>query len=411
MLTDAAVPASTLGPPFASADAAELRLDIGVGPDGRIALLRPAGGAGLPDWRRLALEGRQVWPGLVEIHAHIDKAATGERSPNPQGTSRGARDAAKRDREHWTEEELLARMNAALAWAEGHGTVALRTHLDSQADRAQPAWSLWPGLREAWAGRLELQAVADLGAAKLMGPYGDRLADLVARQGGVLGPVVYPSPGMDAQIARAFDLAEARGLDLDFHVDETADPAARGLRRIAETALERGFRGRIVCGHASSLSLQPEEEAEATIALVSQAGIGVVALPGANLYLQGRAAGRTPTWRGVTRVLELRAAGVPVAFAGDNVQDGFYPFGEQDLVDVLRDAVRVAHLDHPFARWVEAISATPARMMGLKDAGTIAQGRPADLVIFGQSSAARVLATLGRERIVVRAGRALPPGA
>ena len=139
--------------------------------------------------------------------------------------------------------------------------------------------------------------------------------------------------------------------------------------------------------------------------------ISIVGSSLANRISFNRSPGRTPTWRGITRVLELRAAGVPVAFAGDNVQDGFYPFGEQDLVDVLRDAVRVAHLDHPFARWVEAISATPARMMGLKDAGTIAQGRPADLVIFGQSSAARVLATLGRERIVVRAGRALPPGA
>lgn len=385
-----------------------VKLDIGVAPDGRIAFLRRAGHRTETDWRRIKLEGRQVWPGLVEIHAHIDKAATGERSPNPQGTSRGARDAAKRDREHWSERELLARMNAALAWAEGHGAVALRTHLDSQADRVEPAWSLWPQLRSAWAGRIRLQAVADLGAAKLMGPYGDQLADLVARQGGVLGPVVYPSAEMDAQIRRALDLAGTRGLDLDFHVDETGDPAARGLRRIAETALERGFGGRIVCGHASSLSVQPDEEAEATISLVKQAGIGVVALPGANLYLQGRSPGRTPTWRGITRVLELRAAGVPVAFAGDNVQDGFYPFGEQDLVDVLRDAVRIAHLDHPFAQWVDTISAIPARLMGLPDVGVIGEGGPADLVIFRQASASHVLAALGRDRIVVRAGRALP---
>ncbi len=387
-------------------------VDIGVADDGTIAFAGAAISDQPPAWPRLDLAGRQVWPGLVESHAHIDKTGTVDRSPNPDGTLNGARQAAKRDRDRgWTRDELWGRMDEALQSAFRNGTVALRTHIDSQSDRVEPAWTLWPQLVRAWSGRIELQATATLGAAKLLGPYGDEVADLAARNRACLGPAIYPSPTLDEELARAFDLASARDLDLDFHVDETDDPEARGLRRIAEMALERGFQGRIACGHACSLALHADEDAARTIALVRQAGIVVIALPSANLYLQGRSPGRTPTWRGVTRIRELRAAGAQVAIGGDNCRDAFYPFGEHDLVDVLRDAVRIAHLDHPFADWVDAVSAVPARLMGLPGRGRIAAGAPADFIVFAQTTATGVLATLGKGRVVVRAGRTVDPSA
>ena len=383
-------------------------MDLGVTEGGALGFVLPAGRGPDRPASAIDLQGRQVWPGLVELHAHIDKTHTADRAPSPDGTLDGAREAAKRDRDPpWTHEDAASRMEQGLQSAFRHGTVALRSHIDSQAGRTQPTWSIWPELRRRWAGRLELQVVASLGVAKLLGPYGDEICERAARFGARLGPVVYRSPELDRELGRAFDLAQAYGLELDFHVDETGDPEAQGLRRIAEMALERSFPRQIVCGHACSLALQPDEEAEATIALVRQAGIGVVALPANNLYLQDRASGRTPTWRGVTRVRELRRAGVPTAIGGDNCQDAFYPFGDQDMVDVFRDAVRIAHLDYPFAGWLDAISAIPARLMGLDGVGSIAAGGPADFIVFPETSPAGVLATLGRDRIVIRGGRAL----
>ena len=46
-----------------------------------------------------------------------------------------------------------------------------------------------------------------------------------------------------------FSLAAERGLDLDFHVDENRNVAAKGLRYVAQKALQHSFPGRIVCGH------------------------------------------------------------------------------------------------------------------------------------------------------------------
>ena len=381
-------------------------VDIGVSADGTIAFVSAPGAAEPPNWPRLDLAGRQVWPGLLELHAHIDKAGTAERASSPDGTLEGARQAAKRDREvPWSWDDAWSRMDGALQAAFSHGTVALRSHLDSQDGRTEPSWSVWPELRRAWTGRIELQAVATLGVHKLAGPYGEAISERAAGIGARLGPVVYRSPNLDAELSRAFDLADAFGLELDFHVDETDDPEARGLRRIAELALERGFARQIVCGHACSLSRHSDEEAAQTIALVRQAGIGVVSLPANNLYLQGRTPGRTPSWRGVTRIKELKAAGVPVAIGGDNCQDAFYPFGDNDLVDVFRDAVRIAHLDFPFAGWLDAISAIPARLMGLEGRGRIAPGSPADLILFETPSTLGVLATPGQARLVIRSGR------
>ena len=133
-------------------------------------------------------------------------------------------------------------------------------------------------------------------------------------------------------------LAADRGLDADFHADETLDPSVNTLAQIAAAALETGFQGRIVAGHCCSLSTMPEGDALRTLDLVARAGIAIVSLPMCNLYLQDRVAHRTPRWRGITMVHEMKARGINVSFASDNTRDPFYAYGDMDMVEVLREA-------------------------------------------------------------------------
>ncbi len=65
--------------------------------------------------------------------------------------------------------------------------------------------------------------------------------------------------------------------------------------------------------------MQSERDQQATSEAVVTAGIGVVALPHTNLFLQGR--GHSPMPRGLTAVAALRAAGAQVAAGADNLQD------------------------------------------------------------------------------------------
>jgi cytosine deaminase len=71
---------------------------------------------------------------------------------------------------------------------------------------------------------------------------------------------------------------------------------------------------------------------------------------------------------------------------------------------VFREAVRIAHLDRPLGDWPQAVSRTPAALMGLTDAGVIRVGAPADLVLFRARSDAELLARPQSDRIVLRAG-------
>ncbi len=52
------------------------------------------------------------------------------------------------------------------------------------------------------------------------------------------------------------------------------------------------------------------------------------------------AARRTPRWRGVPLLHELRAAGVPTALASDNTRDQFYAYGDLDMLEVFTQVRR-----------------------------------------------------------------------
>ena len=358
---------------------------------------------------RLDLDGGMVWPCFVDMHTHIDKGHIWPRRPNPDGTFAGALEAVRIDREmHWRPHDIERRMDFALRAAYAHGTALLRTHLDSAAPQHHTTWPVFAGMRERWKGRIDLQAVSIFGIDDFLDEtFAEEIVDTVSTHGGVLGAVTFMMPDLDRLIEKLMLRAANRGLDLDFHVDETSDPNARSLRAIADAALRTRFPGRIVCGHCCSLAVQPDAEAEATLDRVAEAGIAVVSLPMCNMYLQDRAAGRTPHWRGVTLLHELTQRGVPVAVASDNTRDPFYAYGDLDMVEVFREAVRIAHFDHPIGRWPTAVARSPAEIIGRPDRGVIAAGAPADLVLFSARTFTELLARPQAARTVLRAGKAI----
>lgn len=352
-----------------------------------------------------------VWPCFVDMHTHLDKGHIWARSPNPNGTFAGALTAAQRDREQrWEFEDVYRRAAFGLKCSYAHGTRAVRTHLDAFGAQSEISFGVFERLREEWRGQLDLQAVCLVTLDYFMGEEGEQLADLVAAAGGVLGGVAFTNLDVVEQIDRAFTLAKERALDLDFHTDESLDPDDINLRHVAEAAIRHDFKGRITCGHCCSLSVQDEDVVQTTIELVKAAGISVVSLPMCNLYLQDRqtdkiSGRRTPRYRGVTGLHELRAAGVDVAIASDNCRDPFFAYGDHDGLEVFKQSARIGHLDHPIGDWPQAITSTPAKMMGLEGAGLIEEGMSADLVVFKARNFNELMARAQGDRVVIRAGK------
>jgi cytosine deaminase len=125
-----------------------------------------------------------------------------------------------------------------------------------------------------------------------------------------------------------------------------------------------------------------------------------------NMFLQDRHAGRTPRWRGVTALHELKAAGVETLIASDNTRDPFYAYGDLDMLEVWREGVRILHLDYPYAAWADTVCANPARAMGL-EAPRLAAGAPADFIITQAREFTELFSRPQANRVVVRNGAAI----
>jgi len=376
--------------------------------NGRIATIGPAVQDGLAQFD---LENGIVLPRLVDVHTHIYKGHIWARAPNPDGSFMGARTTVMTDREaNWSAEDVARRMDFSLRCAFAHGTGALRTHIDTIGKQIDISWPVFAEMREQWKGRIALQAAALFPIDfALVDEAGFRaMVETVAHHGGVLGGLTYLGeplgPKTDAALDKVFAAAQAHGLDLDFHVDESASPDARSLVRIADAALRHKFSGRIVAGHCCSLALADDAERAATIARVAEAGIAVVSLPMCNMYLQDRQSGRTPRWRGVAPLHELAAAGVTVMVASDNTRDPFYAYGDLDLIEVFREATRILQFDHSDRAWLQTIAATPGGVMRLPN-GRVAGGAPAGLVLTRARTINELLSRPQNDRVVLYAGK------
>jgi cytosine deaminase len=379
-----------------------------------IAKIAPHGTVGFGDAPEVAMSGRIVLPLFVDVHTHLDKGHIWRRMRNRSGDFPSAVAATIEDRSaNWSAADVAARMEFSLRCAYGHGTTAIRTHIDSVGPQTRISWPVLAEARERWRGRIDIQAspLFTIDHMADASHVADLEAMLDAHGSGILGAAIRMEPNLRDGLRIFFELAERKGWELDFHVDESSDPAARSLKVIADIAIERRFARPILVGHCCSLALQEDDERQRTIDAVARAGLSVVSLPMCNMFLQDRQAGRTPRWRGVTALHELKRAGVDVVIASDNTRDPFYPYGDLDMMEVWREGVRILHLDYPFADWAEAVNSAPARAMGL-DRGRLRPGGPADMILTQAREFTELLARPQSDRIVLRAGEtsnATPP--
>ena len=374
--------------------------------DGAIARIRPTNNTTTDQVPAIDLQLGLIWPCFVDMHTHLDKGHIWPRSPNPDGTFESALETVQQDSErHWEAQDIYRRAEFGLKCSYAHGTQAVRTHLDAFDAQGEVSFEVFRQLRKNWQEKITLQAVCLVTLDYFLGKKGEKLANLVAESDGVLGGVAFMNADIVAQIDRVFELAKERNLNLDFHTDESLNPDDIALQLVAQAAMRHQFEGRITCGHCCSLSVQSEAAVRQTVEAVKAAGISVVSLPMCNLYLQDRQRGRTPRYRGVTILKELKAAGIKCALASDNCRDPFFAYGDHDGLEVFRQSVRIGHLDHPIGDWPRAVTRSPAEMMGLENVGLIGAGLPANLVVFKARSFNELMARGWGDRVVIRNGK------
>jgi cytosine deaminase len=381
------------------------RLSLAIDGDGRIAALAPHIEPSSAD-KIIALDGKLVTPGLVDVHQHLDKSCTRHLVANPSATLEGASAGYRALAATATREQIAARAERTLENCLARGTVAVRSHTNIESETGLRGIEAMIGVRERWRDRLTLQVVAHLtsDAPRKLAACREWLHGAIAAGADAIGGVPQYADDPLSFLDLIFEFADRTGLPLDLHVDEHLDAHNVLLDAIIARTRLHGMRGRVTAGHCCALSAVGSAEARRLIDGLSENDIAVVTLPTANLFLQGRTAvGLAP--RGLTRVNELSRAGVRVAAASDNIQDPFIPVGSGDLLEVARWTVVAAHFGlHDLGRAFDMVSTVPAAIMGLDADWGIKVGARADLLITEAQDIDELVAAGPLQRTVMVGG-------
>jgi cytosine deaminase len=346
------------------------------------------------------LSGYVLVPSFVEPHAHLDKALTASRVPNPTGDLLGAIRAVHAAADSFTVADMAARADSALRLMLGYGTTAIRTHIDVGTHVGMRALEALIGVRERWAGIVDVQVVALVGHP--LGGQGGRDLRQALREGAdVAGGCPHLDPEPQRAVEICLDAAGEAGTPLDLHTDETLNPAMLTVATLADLVSRTRFGHGVTASHCVSLAVQPDDVQQKVSERIAGAAVAVVALPQTNLFLQGREH-RVSTPRGLTAVHALRQAGATVAAGGDNLRDPFHPVGRGDALEVAALMVTAGHLSLPDA--LASVTSAPRAALGLSPVD-IVPGAPADLVALRGEDLFEALAAADQQRLVWRAGR------
>ncbi|MCF3947988.1 amidohydrolase family protein [Acidiphilium iwatense] len=361
-----------------TADAVPSRADILVSSDGKIERI----GLDLEGAvERIELSGALVSAAFVDCHQHLDKTGVLKFAPNPSGTLQGARDAFAGYARFAPADDIILRATRTMARCLSRGTTAIRTHINVDKDAGFRGIEAMAALRQQWSDRMVLQLVAFLipHPNQDLEWLEDNIDSAVAMADAVGGtPAVSEDPNRYLDIL--FASAARHGRPLDLHMDEHLDASRHLFEAVFDRVEKYNMQGRTVLSHSSVLSAVPRKAFERIREHMLELDIGVVTLPAANLYLQGRDQDVLPP-RGLTRVADLVRGKVPLATASDNIQDPFVPTGSGDMLEVGRWTLLAGHLHaDDMAQVYAMITTVPARLMGLQNYG-LREGARADLVI------------------------------
>ncbi|MCK6423614.1 MAG: amidohydrolase family protein [Burkholderiaceae bacterium] len=380
--------------------------------DGRIVALREGlGPAEAPAQEVVDAAGQLLSPPFVDAHFHLDSVLSyGLPRVNASGTLLEGIALWGELKPQLSAEALIERALAYCDWAVGRGLLAIRSHVDICDDRLLAVQALREVKRRV-APWLELQLVAFPQDGALRSPGAlrnlERALDLgVEVVGGIPHFERTMADGAES-VRRLCTLAAERGLRVDMHCDESDDPLSRHVETLAAETLRLGLQGRVTGSHLTSMHSMDSYYVSKLIPLMAEAQLQVVANPLINITLQGRHDGY-PKRRGLTRVPELLAAGLTVAFGHDCAMDPWYALGSADMLEVAHMGLHVAQLTGQAAmrQCFEAVTTQPARILGLDDWG-LAEGREASFVLLQARDPVEALRLRAVRLGVWRRGRCL----
>ncbi|CAM2144855.1 Cytosine deaminase [Pararobbsia alpina] len=356
-------------------------------------------------------EGALVSAPFVDAHFHMDATLSyGLPRVNQSGTLLEGIALWSELKPELTQEAIAGRALQYCDWAVARGLLAVRSHVDVCDPRLLAVDALLDVKRRV-APYLDLQLVAfpQDGVLRSAGAF-ENLKRAIDRGVDVVGGIPHFERTMSegAESVRLLcEYAAGKGLRVDMHCDESDDPMSRHVETLAAETHRLGMQGRVTGSHLTSMHSMDNYYVSKLLPLMRESGVAAIANPLINITLQGRS-DTYPKRRGMTRVPEMLAAGIEVAFGQDCAMDPWYSFGSGDMLEVAHMGLHVAQMTGVEASKAcfRAVTDTPARILGLEGYG-IAPGCHADLVMLDARDPIEAIRLRATRTLVMRRGKVI----
>jgi len=352
--------------------------------DGKIADIAPniEGDAA----RVLDAGGYLVTAPFVDSHFHMDATLTyGRPRVNESGTLLEGISLWSEVKPLLDATDIKKRAHELCRWAIAKGNLAIRSHVDICDPSLLAVEALLEVVDEVKP-YIDLQLVAFPQDGFYRDPKAEeQLIRALDKGVHVVGGIPHFERTMQdgaASVTSLCQLAAERGLMVDMHCDESDDPMSRHVEMLARETVRFGLEGRVTGSHLTSMHSMDNYYVSKLMALMGEAELHAVANPLINITLQARH-DTYPKRRGMTRVKELMAADINVAFGHDCVMDPWYSLGSHDMLEVASMGLHVAQMtgQAEMRNMFQAVTSNGAKALGLEGYG-LEVGCNADFVIL-----------------------------
>jgi cytosine deaminase len=333
--------------------------------------------------------GRMLMPPFVEPHIHLDCVLTaGIPHYNMSGT---LFEGISTWQEYKTTQPLVVseikeRAKTSLRLMAEFGVQFVRTHVDVTETSFKGMAALME-LREEMKGRMEIQIVAfpqnGILSVRNGKEYMERAMEMGADcVGGIPHNEFSRELGVES-IKYIFDLAEKYDAMIDVHCDEIDDEQSRFLEVMAAEAWRREMGGRTVAAHTCAMGSYNDAYTSRLFRALLESGIRFNSCPTESVHLQGRA-DSYPKRRGLTRIRQIRDAGLNIALGQDSIADPWYPIGVGNLLRVLEMGLHTEHIMgyEDLQSCLDLISVNGARNLCVEKEYGIDIGKPASFILL-----------------------------
>jgi cytosine/creatinine deaminase len=374
---------------------------------GRISQLSPS----LAATARLELDATEnlVLPAFVNGQLHSCKVfwRRGLSSLSPEVQRLPRFEAAHHVKKQYTPHDVVNRVDEVMRLAILNGTCAIRLFADVDEDSCLTALQGLLEIKKKYSHVMSVQVAA----FPQDGVFGGQTKMLMREAFELGADVVAGIPWIEKTLEAKKAHTEmcfllAREFDKPLHLvcDDTVDVTSRTLETIARQTITYGFEGRVSATQCASLAFQEDAYAKQVIGLVKDAGITVFA--NSHVSLVTTEVEAEPRPRGVTRIQEFIKAGVPVACAQDDIDNWYYPFGRNDMLEVAQYMAHVGGF--PWGNYdgvLPMVTDIPARVLGIEYGLEV--GKPANLVLFNATNWRDALQFQSDKRAVILNGKVI----